>query len=307
MTTTIADMVALGTLAATVAASAAAASGPRTTPPDEFEDRHGFDPAFLDPFEVALPSRVGDRAGDEAPLLDGSGHELTYEHFSIVMSASRRIAIFTACNIAGNESVKIKRSRDVWALDGRIDVSHQVGEALYTDNRLDRGHLVRREDPVWGDSAARANDDTFHFTNCSPQYDEFNQQLWLGLENYILKNSRAHGLRISVFTGPVFRDDDMLYRGVQIPREYWKVIALVTEDGRPSATAYKISQADLLDEGLAFVFGKYKTYQVSISHVESLSSLDFGNLRGFDGLSGQEMLTSASATRELTDWREILI
>ena len=49
--------------------------------------------------------------------------------------------------------------------------SEQTGEEAYRDNPLDRGHLVRRLDPAWGasrDEAKRSNDDTFHFTNCTP-------------------------------------------------------------------------------------------------------------------------------------------
>jgi endonuclease G len=300
-------MVSLGTLASGSGTVSTMAVGPRTTPIEEFEGREGYDAAFLDNFKVDLPARTGVRKGDEAPLIAGGNPELHYEHFSLVMSKSRRIAMFTACNIDGAKSKKIKRDKDVWALDGRIDARYQLGEDFYAGNRLDRGHLVRREDPVWGGGAALANDDTFHFTNCSPQYDEFNQQIWLGLENYLLKNARVHKLQISVFTGPVLRNDDPPYRMTRIPREYWKVVCLVTEGGRASATAYKISQEDLLSEGMAFVFGKYKTYQVSVSSVEKLAVLDFGRLRDYDGFSTQETMTAQPQQRVLEDWRDILI
>lgn len=307
MATAYNDMISLGSIKGQPATVATMAAGPRTTPSSELEGRQGYDKDFLDNFSVDLPSRVGDRAGDEVDLISGDGCVLHYEHFSLIMSQSRRIAIFTACNIDGGQSIKIKREKDVWALDGRIDAQFQIGEEMYVNNRLDRGHLVRREDPVWGANAAIANGDTFHFTNCSPQYDEFNQQIWLGLENYLLENTRAYNLKISVFTGPVLRNDDPVYRQAKIPREYWKVVCLVTDNQRSSATAYKISQADLLDEGMAFVFGKYKTYQVSIKSIEKLAHLDFGNLRDFDGFSTQETMTLAKVEHELTDWRDIMI
>lgn len=311
--TPLSSMISLGQISARASASAAAESPAgdeeaplRVTPPGELK-RDGFDHHFLDGLVVKYPERTGPRAGDEAPRNDKQSSVLDYEHFSLVMSKSRRLAIFTACNINGQQSKKITRGNDVWFYDGRMDLKYQVGEELYTGNHLDRGHLVRREDPVWGNSAAIANDDTFHFTNCSPQYDSFNQQLWLGLENYLLLNSRAHGLKISVITGPVFRSSDQAYRGVKLPREYWKVVTLVTEDMRPSVTAYKISQADLLAEGLEFVFGEYKTYQVSVSHVEKLASLDFGDLKDYDGFSTQESVTGGDYAVELQDWREIRI
>jgi endonuclease G, mitochondrial len=125
-----------------------------------FSDRQGFNEAFLADFPVPMPRCVGRSAGDQVPLKSGGGTVLRYSNFSVVMSMSRRIALYTACNIDGKASKKIKRDADVWYYDDRVDRAYQVGGELYHDNALDRGHLVRREDPVWGPQAALANDDT---------------------------------------------------------------------------------------------------------------------------------------------------
>ncbi len=76
-----------------------------------------------------------------------------------------------------------------------------------------------------------ANDDTFFFTNCSPQHARFNQSLWAELEDYLLNSADTRGFRASVFTGPVFTPEDPPYRGVRLPAAYWKVAAMVREDG----------------------------------------------------------------------------
>jgi endonuclease G len=76
---------------------------------------------------------------------------------------------------------------------------------LYIDNDLDRGHMVRRLDPVWGDAAETANEDTFHYTNSCPQHKDLNQKTWNDLEDYVLLNAGKHQLKLNVFTGPVFR------------------------------------------------------------------------------------------------------
>lgn len=117
------------------------------------------------------------------------------------------------------------------------------------------------------------------------------------MENYILQNSRAHNLRVNVFTGPVFGSNDMVYRGIRIPKEYWKVVALMTE-GRKSATAYMISQDELIGD-LEFVFGSYKTYQVSINKIEQLTDLSFGLLRSYDGFSTEESVAGTDMRIEL--------
>ena len=213
--------------------------GVRTSDAGAFQGRAGYNADFLPDFAVPLPD-TGAIAGDVLPVTGSDGGRLDYEHFSILMSKSRRLALFTAVNIDGSASVSVPRGGDPWAFDGRIPKAAQAGDELYADNDFDRGHLLRREDPNWGPTASVANRDTFHFTNCAPQLSVFNQRSWLSLEDYILGNTRRVGERATVFTGPVFRANDPVYRGVAIPLAYWKVVAFIHDDGRPSASAYLV-------------------------------------------------------------------
>ncbi len=247
----------------------------------------GYNPRFLGP-RVALPQLSPAQSADVAERSDGGGHVLDYVHFSLVMCRSRRMAYFTAVNIDGRQIKSITRDRDVWYFDPRIPVEDQIGPDLYVRNELDQGHLVRRTDPVWGRPAATANEDTFHFTNCAPQHQRLNRRTWLALEDYILKNAANYDLKVSVFTGPVFRADDMTYRGVyRLPAEFWKVVVLIKEDRSLSATAYLQTQKNLLED-LEFAYGPYRTYQVAVSRIEAITGLDFGRLRDFDPLADIE-------------------
>lgn len=269
-----------------------------------FASRSGYNPNFLEPFFVDFP-----KVQDTSDVLQIPEHQnqLPYEHFSVVMSVSRRMAIYTAVNIHGRRTVSIEREKDRWAYDGRIPTEAQLGEELYDENPLDRGHLVRREDPNWGPEAVaeRANEDTFHFTNCSPQMGAFNQKTWLGLENYILGNARVWREKVSVFTGPVFREDDREYREARIPSAYWKIIAFLSDDGAPSATAYIVDQDNEL-RSLEAAFGRYKTYQRSVADVEKMTGLQFGELSQYDALSGLSEL-GITAEVELVSPSDILI
>jgi endonuclease G, mitochondrial len=217
---------------------------------------------------------------------------LPYHHYSVVMNKERRLAYFTAVNIDGTIFYNINRETDKWIFDPRLDQDEQTGNDVYKNNPLDRGHLVRRLDPAWGNSQALAkvaNDDTFHYTNSTPQHHDFNagQSLWAGLEDYILKNADVRDFKVSVFTGPIFSDEDDQYRDIQLPRQYWKVVAMVKDDGKLSATAYLLSQAKLLqnigEEAVGtFSYGAYRTFQVPVKRIEKLTGLDFGQLRNFD-------------------------
>jgi endonuclease G len=255
--------------------------------PEWYAGSAGYDPGFLEQ-RVELPRIPAQMKGDIAQLKDGSGHELKYTNFSVVMNKARKLAFYTAVNIDGAQLQELKRGADKWFFDPRIERVFQMGPEVYSKNDLDRGHLVRRLDPVWGSQAVEANEDTFHFTNCSPQHKNLNQQTWQGLEDYVLRNTDVHNLRVSVFTGPVFRADDMLYRDkFQIPAEFWKVVVMVKQDGKLSATAYLQTQKNLITD-LEFAFGEYKTYQVPVTRIEALTGLDFGKLRNLDPLANIE-------------------
>jgi endonuclease G len=279
--------------------------GVRTSSPTTFRGRSGYETDFLSGWSVPLPATT-EIAADVLPVQGSEGGRLDYEHFSIVMSRSRRLALFTGVNIDGSVSVSVPRGGDPWAFDGRIPEGAQAGEELYANNDFDRGHLVRREDPNWGPTAGTANRDTFHFTNCSPQLSAFNQRTWLSLEDYILSNTRRVGERVSVFTGPVFRPNDPVYRGIAIPLAYWKVVAFIHDDGRPSASAYLIDHdVDLTEQTL--LFGAFKTYQRSVTAIQGVTDLDFGELHQFDGFSNEEEAQGGVVRRLISGPEDILV
>jgi endonuclease G len=273
------------------------------TKPEALADREGYQPSFLDGWKIALPEPVGAKADDALKLRrGGKGHELKYLHFSTVQSASRHMPMFVAVNIDGTQERKITRTSVPWCFDGRLDPADQIGDEVYADTnrQLDRGHMVRREDPIWGPmkEARQANIDTFHYTNACPQMADVNEHIWLGLENYVLRNTRKDEMMVSVFTGPVFTEGDPDYRGILVPKSFWKVVAVITDDGRPSATAYEVSQAKELS-GLEFAFGAYMTFQCSIKSIEEKTSLRFGDLAKYDGFSVTEAETGKPSRTHL--------
>jgi endonuclease G len=258
-------------------------------PPDpNYESRRGYDADFLGA-EVPLPKSGSERAHDSRS--DGDG--LRYLHFSIVPNRERRMPTFTAVNIDGRRLRRINRqtgeveAAETWYQDPRLQQDEQLDQAVFERQQpriFDRGHMVRRLDPAWGSAATarRASDDTFHFTNCCPQISAFNQRarLWAGIENYVLDNARTERARVTVFTGPVFGSADPLYRGVAVPRAFWKVIVRV-EDGALRATAFLADQGELLDAAVAAgiegfgELGAVAQFQTTVSHLQSITGVQF--------------------------------
>jgi len=250
-----------------------------------YEGYRGYDPAFLG-IAVPLPQLTEEQRRNAAKNSDATADDdptlLPYTHFSVVINRRRQLAYYTVVNIDGGQSTDLTRGKDRWYYDSRIAESEQIGEALYRRNALDRGHLVRRLDPVWGAQAGRANDDTFHFTNCSPQHERFNQgqDLWQGLENYILDKADARNRKVTVFTGPVMDDQDPIYKGVRLPLAFWKIIVYVKADGALATAAYMLEQGKLIEEMLRFEAAfDPGVYRVELAHLKERTALDFDYLK----------------------------
>ena len=233
----------------------------------------GYDADFLSvPVDLPKLSTL-----DDAVVLNGT-ERIDYTHFSLAMSRSRKFAFWVAWNVDGSSLKKLDRAGIPFIKDPRVPAEFQVGDELYKNNRLDRGHLARRSDLLWGSAAAadKANTDSFHFTNITPQMDDFNQStkagLWGRLEDALYEDVEVDGLRVSVNGGPVFHDDDHVFRGVALPREFWKLITF-EEAGALKSKAFLLTQN--LDQLEALDLDEFRVFQVTLSDLEDRTNLTF--------------------------------
>ena len=277
VTVEIGDAAATGTTAAVPAApDTAAGDVERMVEPvrdPDYASRPGYDAEFLG-ITVPLPEA---NAPETLSTLDSGATLLDYLHFSLAMNKSRRLAQFTAANVDTHPArlkpepgrdysrralngFTSRNDRERWFTDPRIPAAHQLPDRFFTKDRtaFDKGHIVRRNAVVWGDSyreVQHANGDTFHVTNCSPQVKGFNRGnqggLWGKLEDVIFKQARTE--RLCVFAGPVLDAGDPVFSGVdddgpvnvQIPRAYWKVI-VAADGGQLTCFGFRLEQ-DLSD------------------------------------------------------------
>jgi endonuclease G len=177
------------------------------------------------------------------------------------------------------------RPPDVWRRDPRLLAEHQLESFYYAHNQFDRGHLTRREDLEFGktpNDALESAADTCHWTNCTPQHSQFNQnkEIWQGIERYVLETSIRQGnFNAQIITGPIIDEGDPEYRKIQYPLRFWKVVAAINSKKEMFATAYMAGQEDVIKQfGIEVTevpFGAYKTYQTKISEIERLTGLAF--------------------------------
>ena len=288
----------------------------------DYSDRPGYDPNFLDTLKVPLPAISDSMQQDTATVRpdarkNGDPFELAYYHYSVYMNKRRRTAWFSAANVDGDHRPQIgKRQGDRWYQDTRILKTEQLGQDAF-EHGIDRGHLTRREDTAWGDdveSATAANNDTFHFTNCSLQASPFNRgkDRWQGLEQFLLEqHAKKERRRMMVITGPLFSSNDPVYKNdrmnysVRCPLQFWKVCVLIRQDDTPAATGFVLGQEDIQSlPGFEEAFDVAAT-QIKIADLEKRTGLDFGRLREFDhfaqgGAPGTlEVPTAAGASQPI--------
>lgn len=271
--------------------------------PTAYDDRNGYNPEFLGTssgLSVPLPLPVN-TADITRPThaKPGRSFELCYRRFSVVMSASRRLCWITGVNIDGGAPF-YHPPRPGWRIDPRIPPTAQVdGPSFYEPTSFDRGHMVRRLDPVWGkkQQALQANADTHHYTNACPQVHSFNDVTWGDLEDWILSQERVRHGKGTVFTGPIFRDDDPVYANVQVPVAFYKVVVVVDADtGKVSVCAFTMDQRNVLPPagivlapGMPFNPGPFAVDQLTIVELSAITGLDFGDLATFDSLAAQSV------------------
>lgn len=262
----------------------------------DYTSRKGFKENYL---KVTTPlPEVKDL--DLVAKMDDGDHIIPYEHFSVVMHKQRRSALFTASNVDGRAKSKNpepgnytrkgltglgKNDSEKWVTDPRIPDLHQLPDKFFTNDRksFDKGHIVRREDVCWGASYAqirRANGDTYHTTNCSPQVNHFNQSskdgLWGQLEDHILDQAKTE--KYNIFAGPILSDEDEEFEGVdqrgkvriKVPSKFWKLV-LAMKGNKLQAFAFILEQ-DLSGVQMEEfqITADWKPHMVSVKKLEKM-------------------------------------
>lgn len=300
----------------------------------DYSNRNGFDPKFVAGLDLDLDEITAPLKKKIAPLREESrkraNGELAYQNFSVVMHKSNRVALLTATNIDGPTYIAIDRKTgepaadqprpegDSWYTDPRIDESYILTNDFYSQwsHLFDRGHLTRRNDPTWGDDAARANKDTFHFTNCSPQHWKFNESIefWQGVERYVLEQGLWEaGFRraLTVLQGPLYDGNDNLFADdVPVPCAFWKIVVWKGAAGL-KAVALIVDQTNLLsitrhgskspDESVRADVTEFRS---TVAEVARRSGLAFDDLVKFD-TAKDDLPHVGEASRPLTSWSQI--
>ena len=166
---------------------------------------------------------------------------------------------------------------DAWAYDPAIDQSWQQNlSGAYSSSGLsyDRGHQVASNDRQ---TTTEQNQQTFYYTNMTPQYSSLNQGQWNTLESKVQGVATVTTGRdtLYVVTGPLFEGTlatvtDKSGNECKVPSGYWKCLMKCTfsSDGEMSAAV-----------GCAYLFDTNSSNTAptatTIDAIESRTGFDF--------------------------------
>ena len=159
---------------------------------------------------------------------------------------------------------------DAWGWDPKIPAAYDTSN-FFRRSGYSRGHLVASEDRTFSQAA---NEQTFYYTNMSPQLQTHNAGIWHHLEHRVQEWGRDRSFcdNLYVAKGGTIREgqieEQRLKGKMVIPRYYW--MALLMKKGKKY-------------EGIAFLtehrkYGKGERIDeltLSIRELEQFTGLDF--------------------------------
>ncbi|MFI3327576.1 MAG: DNA/RNA non-specific endonuclease [Rikenellaceae bacterium] len=184
-----------------------------------------------------------------------------------------------------------------WAYDPLIPTAYQANlSGSYGNsggNSYDRGHQIASNDRQ---GSAEMNEQTFYFSNMTPQLGSLNQQKWATLETTVRKQVCSDTLY--VVTGAYYKSilgysTDSSGKYCPIPSAYYKVLVR-TRYGNTGKTISECSDSDLQAIGY---WAENKFYSTNIEPV-SVASIE--ELTGFNFFP--DVSATVKATYNEIDW-----
>lgn len=233
-----------------------------------------------------------------------AAHYVDYDNLHIMnlaieWNAAMRHSSWVAFSFDSTTSQDNVKRGDAWGWDPLIPV--ELGKVIEDDHKsdgYDKGHLCASEDRVY---CKEANDQTFLYSNISPQIGSFNQKYWAKLEALIQKWGRStqQGVYDKVYVAKggtinkLLKDwtgkqkaNDGLYptadadgksspkskNGLVVPAYYYMAI-LAEKDGKFQAIGFLVPHSE--DLPAKPTTADLQTYTCSIAHLEEQTGIDF--------------------------------
>jgi len=201
--------------------------------------------------------------GLEIPRVKGSDEVVTHTGFSLLYNESYEQASWVAYFLTRERTNKQFDRTDKFLPDPKISTGSAT-DSDYAGSGYDRGHLAPAADMGWSSVAMQ---ESFYYSNMSPQVPSFNRGIWKKLEEQVRSWAVEYD-SIFIVTGPVLKPGlpGIGPNNVSIPEYYYKVI--LDHKGADVKGIGFILPNGASNEALT-------TYAVSIDSVERMTGIDF--------------------------------
>lgn len=213
-------------------------------------------------------------------------------NYALEWDNTKRHANWVAFTFDTTTSADVVKRTVLWAKDPKLPAEMQTGDSDHKNDGFDRGHLCASEDRVY---LKEANDQTFYYSNISPQLKDFNGGFWRKLETrvqtwgrstadgvydkvYVTKGGTLNKL-LKNFKGttvdggtPTTDANGFTIHGLACP-EYYFMAVLSQKDDVFHAIAFLVPHKEGMTENPSS--DELKEYVVSVDKLEEETGIDF--------------------------------
>ncbi len=192
-------------------------------------------------------------------------NDVVIKHLGFTLSYNEKYeqANWVAYELTGMETEKVVGRSNNFQTDNKVQTG-SADDNDYKNSGYDRGHLAPAADMGW---SAKAMDESFYYSNMSPQLPGFNRGIWKRLEEQV-RSWAIDNNAIYVVTGPVLTPNLPTIGSdkVAVPEYYYKVILDYTKP--------EIKGIGFIMSNTTSTLG-LSNYAVTIDSVEALTGINF--------------------------------
>jgi len=199
----------------------------------------------------------------EQPKTRKNEQVICHKAYCFVYSEDHEQAKWVAYKLTSDMLEKNVKRNNKFKKDPNV-ITETANNSDYKGSGYDKGHLAPAADMCYSKITM---EESFYFSNISPQKPSFNRGIWKSLE----KESRTYAEKLQtiyIVTGPILEDNlpEIGNNNIDIPKQYYKAILYIS---------------DTCIEAISFVLPNEKIdskklyqYAISINDLEKLSKLN---------------------------------
>lgn len=198
-------------------------------------------------------------------LAQANGHYQTIKHkaYTLCYAEKYNQSVWVAYSLTKQQLNGKHKRPNKFMKDPQV-TSRSATNEDYANSGYDRGHLAPAADMSW---SAKAMEESFYYSNTSPQIPSFNRGIWKQLEEQIRIWTEENN-HLYIATGPILKGNlpSIGPNRVPVPKFYYKVVLDYT------APNFKAIGFIIQNEGTKAPLSKFA---VSVDSVEKVVGIDF--------------------------------